>query len=87
MTYAFGIFRRTAMTKRFHVPAACLLATLLVAPLAAQQAQAPTAPKPSPKDTEVWEPEPKVVTPGATTDAAPVGRRSSCSAARTSTSG
>lgn len=47
--------------------AACLLASLLVAPLAAHQAQAP---KPSPKDTEVWEPEPAVVTPG-TTDAAP----------------
>ena len=59
------------MTNRFHVPAACLLATLLVAPLAAQQAQAPTAPKPSPKETEVWEPEPRVVTPGSTTDAAP----------------
>ncbi len=56
------------MNTRRPFSAACLLATLLVAPLAAQQA--PTAPKPSPKDTEVWEPEPKVVTPGAT-DAAP----------------
>jgi Domain of Unknown Function (DUF1080) len=43
------------------------LATLfaVVAPLSAQQ---PPAPKP--KDTEVWEPVPKIVTPGAT-DAAP----------------
>ncbi len=47
--------------------AACLLASLLLAPLAAHQTQAP---RPSPKDTEVWEPEPAVVTPGAT-DAAP----------------
>src|SRR5689334_5185920 len=59
------------MTNRFAVPAACLLATLLVAPLAAQPAQAPAAAKPSPKDTEVWDPEPKVVTPAATPDAAP----------------
>jgi hypothetical protein len=58
------------MTMRLPVSTACLLATLLAAPLAAHQAPAPTAPKPSPKDTEVWEPEPKVVTPG-TTDAAP----------------
>jgi hypothetical protein len=59
------------MDRRIPVSAACLLATLLVAPLAAQQAPAQTAPKPSPKDTEVWEPEPRVVTPGATGDAAP----------------
>ena len=58
------------MIMRFPVSTACLLATLLAAPLAAQQAPAQTAPKPSPKDTEVWEPEPRVVTPGAT-DAAP----------------
>lgn len=59
------------MTIRTSFFAACLLATLIVAPLAAQQAQAPAAPKPSPKDTEVWEPEPKVVTPGATEGQAP----------------
>jgi Domain of Unknown Function (DUF1080) len=59
------------MDRRLPVSAACLLATLLVAPLTAQQAPAQTAPKPSPKDTEVWEPEPRVVTPGATGDAAP----------------
>jgi hypothetical protein len=59
------------MKNRLPVSAACLLAMLLVAPLAAQQAAAPTAPKPSPKDTEVWEPEPKVVTPGADDAAAP----------------
>jgi hypothetical protein len=58
------------MTHRFSVSVACLLTTLLVAPLAAQQ-PATTAPKPSPKDTEVWEPEPRVVTPGSTSDAAP----------------
>lgn len=59
------------MTTRTSVAAASLLAALLVAPLAAQQAQAPTAPKPNPKDTEVWDPEPAVVTPGASNDAAP----------------
>ena len=58
------------MIMRLPVSTACLLATLIAAPLAAQQAPAQTAPKPSPKDTEVWEPEPRVVTPGAT-DAAP----------------
>jgi hypothetical protein len=36
-------------------------------PLAAQQAPS----KPKPEDTEVWEPVPKVVTPGATCDAPP----------------
>ena len=51
------------MTTRFSVSAACLCAALFVAPLAAQQAT--TGPKPSPKDTEVWEPEPKLVTPAA----------------------
>jgi hypothetical protein len=34
----------------------------VAAPLSAQQ---PAAPKPKPEDTEVWTPEPKVVTPGA----------------------
>ena len=58
------------MIMRLPVSTACLLATLIAAPLAAQQAPAQTAPKPSPKDTEAWEPEPRVVTPGAT-DAAP----------------
>ena len=43
---------------------ALIVLALLVAPLCAQQPAAPGAPKP--QDTEVWEPEPKVVTPGAT---------------------
>lgn len=59
------------MDNRCTVSAACLLATLLIAPLAAQQAPAPTASTPSPKDTEVWEPEPRLVTPGSTDAAAP----------------
>src|SRR5271170_3351910 len=42
-----------------------LLSAALIAVLSAQQASAP-----KPQDTEVWEPVPKVVTPGAT-DAAP----------------
>lgn len=44
-----------------------LVVALSAAPAAAQQA---AGAKPGPKDTEVWSPEPKVVTPGAT-DAAP----------------
>ncbi|BCS33099.1 endo-1,3-1,4-beta glucanase-related protein [Luteitalea sp. TBR-22] len=59
------------MTTRLSLSAACLFATLLAATLAAQQPSAPTAPKPSPKDTEVWDPEPRVVTPGATDAQAP----------------
>jgi hypothetical protein len=52
--------------------------TLIIAPLRAQQAPAapaaqgaaaPGAPKPA--DTEVWEPVPKVVAPGASTNTAP----------------
>jgi hypothetical protein len=39
------------------------------APLFAQGAAAPQ--KPKPEETEVWQPEPKVVTPGADTGAAP----------------
>ena len=42
------------------------LAALMAATLSAQQAAAP-----KPEDTEVWEPVPKVVTPGATCGAAP----------------
>jgi hypothetical protein len=46
--------------------------TLATSALAQQSAQQP-APKPAPKpeDSEVWQPEPKVVTPGATCGAAP----------------
>jgi hypothetical protein len=58
-------------------PAASWIALALVAaPLAlildplALGAQQPAA-KPRPEDTEVWKPEPKLVTPGATTGAAP----------------
>jgi hypothetical protein len=35
------------------------------------QAQTPPRPQGNPKDTEVWEPVPKVITPGATADAPP----------------
>ncbi|HEX4567730.1 MAG TPA: DUF1080 domain-containing protein [Vicinamibacterales bacterium] len=49
--------------------------TISAASPAAQQppaaAQQPQAPKAKPEDTEVWEPVPPVVTPGATNDAAP----------------
>ncbi len=59
---------RTRMpTRRFNL---LVLLTVLVCmvPLAARQ-QAPS--KPKPEDTEVWEPVPQVVTPGATCDAPP----------------
>src|SRR5579864_2137275 len=57
---------RTAMT---HILRALVLAAIasLSLPLFAQQ----PPPKPKPEETEVWSPEPKVVTPGATCDAAP----------------
>jgi Domain of Unknown Function (DUF1080) len=48
--------------------------TALVAMAAAfcvQQLSAQDAAKPKPEDTEIWSPEPKVVTPGATCDAPP----------------
>ena len=38
----------------------------VIVPLCAQEAA-----KPKPEDTEVWTPVPKIVTPGATSDAAP----------------
>src|SRR5580692_2482402 len=46
-----------------------LAAALIAAPLLAQQPGGP--PKPKPEDTEVWQPEPKVVTPGAQNSSAP----------------
>jgi Domain of Unknown Function (DUF1080) len=62
---------------RRPLPAFCALTMLLgaSASLSAQQASAPKTSgaqpaRGNPKDTEVWEPEPKVLTPGAT-DAAP----------------
>ena len=48
-----------------------LLAALIAAPVFAQQPAAPGGPKPKPEDTEVWQPEPKVVTPGPETSVAP----------------
>jgi hypothetical protein len=46
-----------------------LLLITLAATALAQQPE--TKPAPKPEDTEVWQPEPKVVTPGATCGAAP----------------
>jgi hypothetical protein len=75
---------QTTMPKRFIVAAALALIT---SPVAAQQAPAAGAPQrgasqagaasaadpnaPKPADTEVWEPVPKVVTPGQSTNTAP----------------
>ena len=62
----FLLMPRISMTRtRFPLSLACV--ALILA--AATQAQAPPGPKPA--DTEVWEPEPKVVTPGATCGAPP----------------
>ena len=44
-----------------------VVAALIAAPLLAQQ----PGPKPKPEDTEVWQPEPKVVTPGVQNTSAP----------------
>jgi hypothetical protein len=54
--------------------AAAVLTVSAASPVAQQPpaaAQQPQAPKAKPEDTEVWEPVPPVVTPGATNDAAP----------------
>jgi len=54
--------------------AAAVLTFSAASPVAQQPpaaAQQPQAPKAKPEDTEVWEPEPPVVTPGATNDAPP----------------
>jgi hypothetical protein len=48
-----------------------LLAALMAAPLLAQPPAPSPGPKPKPEDTEVWQPEPKVVTPGAQPSAPP----------------
>lgn len=47
---------------------ACTFLTLAAVPAVAQQSNAP---RPRPQDTEVWEPVPPVVTPGATNSARP----------------
>jgi hypothetical protein len=62
--------KRIEFLKLFVVAIFILIASALYSTrlAAAQQATAPAAPKP--EDTEVWQPVPKVVTPGAT-DAAP----------------
>jgi hypothetical protein len=49
-----------------------LISVLVLAAFTASAfAQQPAAQEPKPEDTEVWQPEPKVVTPGATCGAAP----------------
>ena len=68
----------TFPSSRRQFPAVCALAALIAgsASLAAQQPAAPQkagkqAARGNPKDTEVWEPVPKVVTPGADNAAPP----------------
>ena len=59
-------------TYRSHsTPLIVVTLTLATSSLLAQQAAAPQTAKPRPQDTEVWEPVPKVVTPGATNAAPP----------------
>jgi len=55
------------MRTRLQQTLALVTFVFLAIPLFAQQAPA----KPKPEDTEVWSPEPKVVTPAATCDAPP----------------
>jgi 3-keto-disaccharide hydrolase len=68
---------RPMQNRSFSMWTIALVAAMAL-PLAARQAQPPpqrgTQPQPqrgNPADTEVWEPVPKVVTPGATDDAPP----------------
>ena len=55
------------MTTQIQRTLALFVFACLVLPLYAQQTPA----KPKPEETEIWSPEPKVVTPGASCDAAP----------------
>jgi len=48
-----------------------LCSSALVALAAPLFAQTQAAPAPKPEDTEIWEPAPKVVTPGPAVEAAP----------------
>jgi 3-keto-disaccharide hydrolase len=66
LTYEGVCFQNSDMHTRHN---AALLCLLLLAPAAALSAQ--QTPQGRPQDTEVWTPEPKVVTPGATPGAAP----------------
>src|SRR5687768_10992743 len=61
--------KRTFMTTT-HLFAVSMLTLSLLQTTAAQQAAQGTT-KPRPQDTEVWEPVPKVVAPGATTSVPP----------------
>ncbi len=62
---SYGVSSKASMRTQ-HLPFLSLAVLLSVAaPLFAQEA------KPKPQDTEVWEPVPKVVTPGATCGAPP----------------
>ena len=55
-----------------QAPRILALVTVIVAVASAQPPSSPAAgTKPKPQDTEVWQPEPKVVTPGATNANAP----------------
>jgi hypothetical protein len=58
---------RIQFSKSFALTAMVAMA----AAFSVQQLAAQDAAKPKPEDTEIWSPEPKVVTPGATCDAPP----------------
>jgi hypothetical protein len=63
----FRVLYAHPVMKTIRIPHLCSLAGLaLCASIVAAQ-----APQPKPEDTEVWQPEPKIVTPGATCGAAP----------------
>ena len=56
----------TMRMKEMSVLSAFILLASIVPAFAQQE-----APKPKPEDTEVWSPEPKIVTPGAESGVAP----------------
>ncbi len=58
------------MRGRLQMPVAYLVGAILTSAMVAPPVLGQQA-KPSPKDTEVWEPEPTIVTPGATDNDAP----------------
>jgi hypothetical protein len=64
-----GIYPMKFMKSGVRLMATCVAFSALI--VAAVPMMAQEAAKPKPEDTEVWSPEPKIVTPGAVTETAP----------------
>ena len=56
-----------------HLSRALALASLAASAAAAQNPPVSGAKQPKPEDTEVWQPVPRIVTPGRTNADAPLG--------------